>query len=70
MRNNMPGSSQEPDNALLPGGEHGAGFSHPTFSRRILDLTWSVAGPRLMVPALCLYPLSLVYMQSNNITVD
>ena len=27
MRNNMPGSSQEPDNALLQGAEHGAGFS-------------------------------------------
>lgn len=34
MRNNMPGSSQEPDNALLQGVEHGAGFSQSyTFSQ-------------------------------------
>ena len=68
MRNNMPGSSQEPGNALLQGGEHDAGFSHPTFSHRILDLTWSVAWPGLMVPALRLYPLLCLWFTRRAIT--
>ena len=44
------------------------GSLNPTFSPRILDLTWSVARPRSVVPALCLCPLlvSGLYVEQHR----
>ena len=44
------------------------GSLNPTFSPRILDLMWSVARPRSVVPALCLCPLlvSGLYVEQHR----
>lgn len=60
LRSQTTHSSRE-QNAVL-------GSLNATFSPRILDLTWSVTRPRLMVPALCFYPLLCLWFTRRAIT--